>query len=89
MYNVHWLYTAVSSVPPVYTLSNPVSSYTGATLVLLQCMYSVHCSVYPVYTLTDTDIGSGQFLGKRMKFIFGRQWTIFSAIHRKQNLCGL
>ena len=34
-------------------------SYTGATLAPLQCMHSVHCSVYPVYTLTDTGIGSG------------------------------
>ncbi len=57
--SVHWLYTALSSVSPVYTLSNPVSSYTGATLAPLQCMHSVHCSVCPVYTLTDTGIGSG------------------------------
>ena len=44
----------MSSVSPVYTLSNPVSSYTGATLGPLQCMYSVHCqctsSVYTIYT---------------------------------------
>ena len=25
----------------------------------VQCMHSVHCSVCPVYTLTDTGIGSG------------------------------
>ena len=29
------------------------------TLGPLQCMHSVHCSVYPVYTLADTGIGSG------------------------------
>ena len=57
--SVHWLYTAVSSVLPVYTLSNSVSSYTGATLDPLQCMHSVHCTVCPVYTLTDSGIGSG------------------------------
>ena len=42
----------------VYT-KNPVYSYTGATLNLLQCMHCVHCSVCPVYTLTVTGIGSG------------------------------
>ena len=25
----------------------------------LQCMHSVHCSVYPVYTLIDTGTGLG------------------------------
>ncbi len=43
----------------------PVYSNTGATLDPLQCMHSVHRSVCPVYTLTDTGIGSGgnPFLG--------------------------
>ncbi len=44
---VHWWHTG-------HTLSNPVYSYTGATLGPLQCMHSVHCqctsSVYTNYT---------------------------------------
>ncbi len=43
--------------PP--TLSNPVYTYTGATLDPLQCVHSVHCSVCPVHTLTDTSTVSG------------------------------
>ncbi len=50
---VHWALSVYTGY--TLTLSNPVSSYTGATLAPLQCMHSV-C---PVYTLTDTGIGSG------------------------------
>ncbi len=53
--SVHSEYTVLEPV-----LVYPVSSYTGATLGRLQCMHSVHCSVCPVYTLTDTGIGSGK-----------------------------
>ncbi len=50
-----WAYTnPVNWAPSVYWYS-----YTGATLAPLQCMHSVQCSVCPVYTLSDTVIGSG------------------------------
>ncbi len=56
---VHWWDTGHTLTqytgPLVYTLY----SYTEATLDPLQCMHSVHYSVCPVYTLTDTGIGSG------------------------------
>ncbi len=53
---VHWWHTGHTLAQYTGLL---VYSYTGATLAPLQCMHSVHCSVCPVYTLTDTGIGSG------------------------------
>ncbi len=49
---VHWPPSAVRT-------PDTLIKHTGATLGPLQFMHSVHCSVYPVYTLIDTSIGSG------------------------------
>ncbi len=81
--SVHWLYTAVSSVLPVYTLSNPVYSYTEATLDPLQCMHSVHYSVCPVYTLTDTGTGPGWLPLKLALFTFTDCWLLDDVISNR------
>ncbi len=50
----------------MYTLSNPVYSYTGATLAPLQCTHSV-CLVY---TLTGTGSGTVSSLSTEISPVF-------------------